>query len=241
MVKDDEERIKDYIDAQIEKAKLQAKLDQEFIATELQKSEEETLTLDMKLKELNKIKCDEEVQNPLKKLSKDVPTRRKESNKRRIVALEEIIKEETEKKRLKEKNDPLMQNAWRVPNIIVKINAKSLGDKFYKKKGRIIEVIDDFAALIELNDGSAKIKVDQDDLETVIPNVGRKVIILWGKYSGQEAELVNINTKKFEAELQLVGGKNINLPYEQFSKQYIESDECLIVPSSKHIETVVID
>jgi len=241
MAKDDEERITEYIDAQIEKAKLQVKLDQEFIATELQKSEEETLTLDMKLKELNKVKYDEGVKNPLKTLSKDVPTKRKESNKRRIVALEEIIKEETEKKRLKEKNDPLMQNAWLVPNIIVKINAKSLGDKFYKKKGRIIEVIDDFAALMELNDGSAKIKVDQDDLETVIPNVGRKVLILWGKYSGQEAELLNINTKKFEAELQLDGGKKIHLPYEQFSKQYIESEECLFVPSSKHIEMIVID
>ena len=73
MAKDDEERIKDYIDAQIEKARLQAKIDQEFMATELQKSEEETIILDMKLKELNKVKCDEEVKNPLKEISKDIP------------------------------------------------------------------------------------------------------------------------------------------------------------------------
>jgi len=243
MAKDDEERIRDYIDAQIEKAKLQAKLDQEFIATELEKGDDEIVKLDMKMKEIKKVQTDLPVQNPLKvkDVSKESSAKKKEDNKRRINALDEIMKEEIDKKKLKEQDDPLMENAWLRSNIIVKINAKSLGDKFYKKKGRIVDVVDDFSALIELNDGSAKIRVDQDDLETVIPSIGRKVMILWGKYCGEEAELVNIFTKEFQAELKLENGKVKKLPYEQFSKVYCSSDELKIIPDNKDVEIICID
>ena len=100
MAKDDEERIKEYIDAQIEKAKLQAKLDQEFHATELMKEDDEIVKLDMKIKELKKVSTTEEgVVNPLKvKLETALATKKKEreDNKRRINALDEIMKEEIE-------------------------------------------------------------------------------------------------------------------------------------------------
>ena len=242
MAKDDEERIKEYIDAQIEKAKIQATIDQEFITTELERGEdEELLKLDLQMKEMTKVKKTEDIKNPLQSVSKESPVKRKESGKRRIVALEEIMKDELEKKRLREQNDPSMENAWLTPNIIVKIKTKTLGDKFYKKKGKIVEVIDDFAALVELNDGSAKVKVDQDDLETVIPNVGRKVMILWGKHAGEEADLVTINTKQFQAELRLGSGKLKSLPYEQFSKVFVDNDDVTFVPDEKNVEIVVID
>jgi len=241
MAKDDEERIQEYINEQIEKAKLQTKLDQEFIATELQKDDEESVKLDLKLKEIKQSKCDTSTVNPLISKKSESPVKKKEEKKRRLVAIEEIIREETEKKRLKELNDPSMENAWLTENIIVKINAKSMGDKFYKKKGRIVEVVDDFAAIVHLNDSSAKIKVDQDDLETVIPNIGRKVKILWGKFSGEECDLVNILTKSFEGELRLNNGKLVKLPYEQFSKLYTNPDEIEILPCDKNIETIVID
>ena len=58
MAKDDEERIQEYINEQIVKAKLQTKLDQEFIATELQKDDDESVKLDLKLKEIKQFKCD---------------------------------------------------------------------------------------------------------------------------------------------------------------------------------------
>jgi len=241
MAKDDDERIQDYINAQIEKAKLQAKLDQEFFATELQKDDEESVKLDLKLKEMKQSKCDTSSVNPLISVKNEGHIKNKEEKKRRLVALEEIIREETEKKRLKEKNDPSMENAWLTDNIFVKINTKSMGDKFYKKKGRIVEVIDDFAAIVHLNDSSAKVKVDQDDLETVIPNIGRKVKILWGKYSSEECDLVKILTKSFAGELRLNNGKLVKLPYEQFSKLYTDPDEIEILPCDKKVETIVID
>ena len=246
MAKDDEERIKDYIDAQIEKAKLQAKNDEEFFATELLKEQDEALKLGMKVKEVKKVK-DEDCKNALKELSKskdrgkDLKPKKQES-KRKIIALEEIMEEELKKKRQKEMNDPSMENAWLKKDIMVKILAKSLGDRYYKKKGRVVDVIDDFAALVQLKDVGAKVRVDQDDLETVIPNVGRMVVILWGKYGGEEAELTKIDTKNFQAELKLSSsGKLISLPYEQFSKLYVDKDEISVLPSEKFIPTINID
>jgi len=188
MAKDDDERIKEYIDAQIEKAKLQAKNDAEFLATELLMEQDETLKLEMKVKDVKKVK-DEDCKNALKELSKSKDHGRelkpkKQEGKRKIIALEEIMEDELKKKRLKELSDPAMENAWLKEDIMVKILAKSLGDRYYKKKGRVVDVIDDFAALVQLKDVGAKVRVDQDDLETVIPNVGRTVVILWGKYGG---------------------------------------------------------
>jgi len=243
MAKDDEERIKEYIDAQIERAKIQAKYDKEFMATELLKSEEETLILDMKVKDVKKVKAEAEIEykNALKEISKaaDNKPRKKEDTKRRIVALEEIMEDEIKKKRLKEKNDPEMANAWIRANIVVKIITKSLGDKYYKKKGRIVEVIDDFAAVVVLNESGAKLKLDQEHLETVIPSVGRKVVVLWGKYGGREAVLDNVDTKQFSAELLLESGQKLSLPYEQFSKQ--SCDDVVFVPNRRVVEVINID
>ena len=54
-------------------------------------------------KERTKVKAGIDVKNPLlTECDKDSPVKKKEDNKRRIVALEEIMKEEIEKKRLKE-------------------------------------------------------------------------------------------------------------------------------------------
>jgi len=244
MVKDDEERIKEYIDAQIERAKIQAKNDKEFMATELLKSEEESLIIDMKVKEVKRIKSEAEAdfKNALKKLPKvetENKSKKKEDKKRRIVALEEIMEAEIKQKRLKEKNDPEMVNAWIRPNIIVKIVTKSLGDKYYKKKGRIVEVIDDFAAVVVLNDSGAKLKLDQEHLETVIPSVGREVVVLWGKYVGMEAVLENVDTKQFSAKLVLPDGETASLPYEQFSKKF--SDDVVFVPRRKEVDIICID
>jgi len=244
MAKDDDERIKEYIDAQIERAKEQVKNDKEFMATELLKSEEETLILDMKVKDVNKVKADAEIdyKNALKEMSKGTEARqlkKKEESKRRIVALEEIMEDEMKKKRLKELNDPAMVNAWIRPQIVVKIITKSLGDKYYKKKGRIVEVIDDFAAVVVLNESGAKLKLDQEHLETVIPSVGREVVVLWGKHGGREAVLDNVNTKKFTADLVFDAGERVSLPYEQFSKKFC--DDVVFVPRRKVVDVISID
>jgi len=232
MVKDDEEKIKDYIDAQIELAKEQSTLDEaEFEATDLIKAEDEQLKLDMKLKNFNKVQ--ESGNNELKNVFKDVqaPSKDKEKVKveikRKMTALEEIMAQEKKRKKVPEKNDNNTKDrSWIRDNIVVKVVTKSLGDKYYKKKGFVKEVIDDFAALVVMNDTGAKVKLDQDHLETVIPQEGREVIVLWGQWEGETAILRNIDTEKFSASLRLESGKykgdKIKLPYEQFSKKFVE-------------------
>ena len=56
--------------------------------------------------------------------------------------------------------------------------------------------------------------------------MGREVVILWGHYEGETAILRSIDTEKFSASLKLETGKykgeKLKLPYEQFSKKFID-------------------
>merc|ERR1711928_8056 len=95
-----------------------------------------------------------------------------------------------------------------------------------KVRSWLREVIDDFAALVVITETGAKVKLDQDHLETVVPGEGREVVVLWGEHGGEVATLRSIDTEKFSASLKLVTGQNagdkIKLPYEQFSKKWEE-------------------
>merc|ERR1711915_890893 len=228
MTKDDDERVKEYIDAQIEKAKSQSTIDEsEFEATELLKADDEQLKLDLKVKNFNKVQ--ENQSSDLKNVFKSVaPIQSKEKEKekpdtkRKKTALEEIMEQEKKKKKVVDDNEP-KDLYWIRKNIVVKVITKSLGDKYYKKKGYVKEVIDDFAALVVMNDTGAKVKLDQDHLETVVPQEGREVVILWGVHQGQTAILKSIDTDNFRATLKLSDGDKVKLPYEQFSKKYAPS------------------
>jgi len=247
MAMDDEERIKEYIDAQIEKAKLQQKNDEEFIATELLKGEDEELLIDMHVKNVHKVQTDEKKVciNPLKEFPCPSDKPKKKYEKRKLTAFEEVMADEIKKKRLKDKNDPNVLNCWLTKGIVVKITTKSLGDKYYRKKGHVVDVIEDFAAVVSLNDGGGKVKLDQEHLETVIPQVGREVAILWGKFEGCSATLREVDTKNFLASLRLENGDKVKLPYEQFSKKF--NDDVQFVTDSGVIkkevknEVIVVD
>jgi len=236
MTKDDEERMREYIDKQIEKAKEEQKNNEEFEATELLKeNDDEMVKLDLKIQEKT---ITEDSKAGLKNVFKDIGRGDKKSkssrdddvsgSKRKKSALEEIMEEEKRRK----KSDPKQKSAiveneidaaepWIRKNIVVKIVAKSLGDKYYKKKGHVKEVIDEYVGLVVANDSGAKLKVDQEHLETVIPQVGREVVILAGKHKGATAILKSIDTDKFSAVVKLESGDKVSLPYEHFSKKYI--------------------
>merc|ERR1712080_352814 len=112
---------------------------------------------------------------------------------------------------------------WLRKGIVVKIITKSLGDKYYKQKGYIKELVgeDQMAAVVVLTSSGTKIKLDQSHLETVIPAVGRKVLILTGPLRGKEAILKNLDVDNFCARLMVTEtGEKIRFPYEQFSKLY---------------------
>ena len=73
--------------------------------------------------------------------------------------------------------------------------------------------------LFKLKPDNSNVMLDQNDLETVIPAVGRQVLVLSGKYRGYKAILENLDVENFQASLKLCD-KNIvvTLPYEHFSK-----------------------
>lgn len=56
--------------------------------------------------------------------------------------------------------------------IVVKVITKSLGDKYYKKKGVVVQVLDKYVGVIKLLETGLKLKLDQEHLETVIPAQG---------------------------------------------------------------------
>lgn len=138
-------------------------------------------------------------------------------------ALEEIMHEEERKKKMAPPPEKVKDLPWLMKGIVVKIVTKSLGEKYYKQKGKIHDMIDKWTAIV-MTDTGAKVKLDQTHLETVIPAVGRKVTILRGIHKGKDAILLDLNVEKFSADLELLesgdsSGKTTTLPYEDFSKK----------------------
>eukprot|EP00242_Pyramimonas_sp_CCMP2087_P014078 CAMPEP_0198213488 /NCGR_PEP_ID=MMETSP1445-20131203/28896_1 /TAXON_ID=36898 /ORGANISM="Pyramimonas sp., Strain CCMP2087" /LENGTH=369 /DNA_ID=CAMNT_0043888141 /DNA_START=305 /DNA_END=1414 /DNA_ORIENTATION=+ len=140
-------------------------------------------------------------------------------------AMEAIIEEEQRRERVAEarREKELRQENWLHEGIVVKVMSKALqGAGHYKQKGVVQKVIDKFIAQIKMLESGNKVRVDQAELETVIPNVGGTVLIVNGGYRGQTASLVSVDVKNFSAKLRIKGGasnkKELSLPYEDICK-----------------------
>ena len=127
--------------------------------------------------------------------------KRKESEPVKKSALEEL-KEEQE--RIKAKK--FRKDYWLAKGIVVKVVSKSLGDKYYKKKAVVKDVVEKYEGVIEMIDTSDRLRVDQSHVETVIPNVGRSVLVVNGPYAGSTASLLIVNYDKFSCNIKLDSG-----------------------------------
>lgn len=109
-------------------------------------------------------------------------------------------------------------DTWLHKGIYVQVKSKQIGKgKYYNRKGIVDRVIsgskrDPIEAEIEIidsskskQDGGDILRVDERDLQTVVPNkVGKKVLILKpGKYFGCVAYVEKLNDKKERADLKL--------------------------------------
>lgn len=56
-------------------------------------------------------------------------------------------------------------------------------------------MVDDYTAQVKLDDGTV-VKLDQEHVETVIPSLGRQMMIVNGAYRGQEAVSYKLQTTK---------------------------------------------
>merc|ERR1712241_160836 len=240
VAKDDEERLAQFISKQVEKGSNGANESVESQATDLIRvDEDEKVTLSFSsmsdkkpnlstLKDVKPvmkvpIKSADSSSNKLKRSDEPSDGKRKKS------ALDEIMESELAQKKKRAEEQSAFSEAdldsserpWLKKGIVVKIVTKSLGEKYYKAKGHIKEVVGDdrMAAVVVLNNGGGKVKLDQSHLETVVPAPDRSVLVLMGKHRGEEAVLKSLDVEKFCAKLKLVEtGEKISLPYEHFSK-----------------------
>ncbi|KAL6888517.1 hypothetical protein ACP4OV_009543 [Aristida adscensionis] len=117
-------------------------------------------------------------------------------------ALDELMKEEEKAKERSNRKD-----YWLCPGIVVKVMSKSLAEKgYYKQKGVVKRVIDKYVGEIEMLESKHVLRVDQDELETVIPQIGGLVRIVNGAYRGSNARLLSVDTDKFCAKVQVEKG-----------------------------------
>ena len=134
--------------------------------------------------------------------------------------LSQIMEQEIMEKKKAESSKKTSEKPWLMPGIHVKIVTKSLGDKYYKQKGHVKTLADDYTAVVVVASTGAKVKLDQSHLETVIPAIGRTVKVLRGKSKGEDGILKTLNVEEFSAVIELKNGDKITLLYEHFSKKY---------------------
>jgi len=249
MAKDDEERMAEFISKQVEKGSAAgSSVEQKEYAEFIRLNEDEKISLSLKTTAKPAEKMGPPLSTkPLLSsrpsssaassssssgsCSSGEGSRNRKEEKRKKSALDEIMEAElAHKKKQKlehhkegerKREDDEQERPWLKKGIVVKIVTKSLGDKYYKQKGYVKEVVgaDRMGAVVVLNSNGCKMKLDQSHLETVVPAVDRSVLVLAGKHRGREAVLRELDVDNFCAKLKLVEtGEKIKLPYEHFSK-----------------------
>ncbi|QHO12573.1 hypothetical protein HN51_070221 [Arachis hypogaea] len=85
--------------------------------------------------------------------------------------------------------------------------SKALAEKgYYKQKGVVRKVIDKYVEKIEMLESKHVLRVDQEELETVIPQVVGRVKIVNGAYRGSTAKVLEVDTDHFCAKVQIERG-----------------------------------
>ncbi|XP_050542524.1 DNA/RNA-binding protein KIN17 [Daktulosphaira vitifoliae] len=225
--KDEKEREMEFIERQIREGQKKESLDQlEMQPKELIREEDSKLSLNLKIDTFKKPTI-----VPIKNVLSTAGSERmsiisksssRKSEKRKPSALEEIIQQETKKKNY------MRKDYWLIENIVVKVITKTLGLDYLGKKGVVIKVIDKYGCMVKLFEPKVKLKLDQNHVETVIPNVGGKVMIVNGVHVGREAELLKIDQDNFCVDVKLKTGPAIGkvistLPFEDICKLHINN------------------
>jgi DNA/RNA-binding protein KIN17 len=136
------------------------------------------------------------------------------------------------KKELTTSNTNGPMDYWLDEGIVVRVIAKKLADgNYFRRKAVVDRLVDKYTAEVEVldssrdaGDGGDVLRLDQKDLETVIPKKDDRkqtVRILRGEYRGYKAKIEHLDKKNYQADLKLSGanGKLLkNVPYENFSQ-----------------------
>ena len=121
------------------------------------------------------------------------------------------------------------KEGWLYRDILVRVVSKKLkGGKYFRTKGVVDRVLEDgFVAEVEILDGRDILRLDQNDLETVVPKRASRerssrVRILRGRFRWETAFVEHLDKTNYRADLVLrkpkVGsGLLRDVPYEDFS------------------------
>lgn len=109
---------------------------------------------------------------------------------------------------------------WLAAGLVVKVMHQELSNgKFYRKKGKIEKVHDRLTADVRMLEGGALIRLEQEMLETVIPNVGKQVRLVKGTHKGQMATMRGIDVENFCVSVSLQDGTDMEgVGYDEVCK-----------------------
>ena len=68
----------------------------------------------------------------------------------------------------------------------------------------VIRVENHYQAIIKMLDTNDKLRIDQVHVETVIPAIGKKVLVVNGAYRSQQARLEEIHQETFSVDITLL-------------------------------------
>lgn len=104
--------------------------------------------------------------------------------------------------------------------LVVKCTDKRLqGGAYYKQKGSVEKLVDRYTAHVRMTTSGDLLKLDQEVLETVIPAVGGRVLVVNGAWRGQIGSLDAIDEARFCVRVQLDSGQLLEaVEYEDVCK-----------------------
>ena len=126
-------------------------------------------------------------------------------------------------KKTKVSKSRVSSSSWLYNGIIVRVIAKSLKEYFRRKA--VVTSVEGHVATVSMIDSGDVLQLDEDDLDTVIPKRDQAALIVRGNYRGQNATVIELNSRKCYGELKLVpnrkSGKEpvvVRLDYADFCK-----------------------
>ncbi|CAH8840222.1 unnamed protein product [Trichobilharzia szidati] len=128
-------------------------------------------------------------------------------------ALDELMEKEEAFKDKRNRRD-----YWMTEGIEVKLINRKLPDDLLWRHATVIKMLDNYTAIVRTLECHTKIKVDQNHVQTVVPEPSSTVLVVNGAYRGEYATLEQVDKEKNTCEMTIMTGlcmgrlvKNISL------------------------------
>lgn len=137
----------------------------------------------------------------------------------RLTKAEELMVRETAAKKARQEEEAKPSTApWIAPHLVVKLVARSLRDAGLYKAKAVVTAVDGHVATVCTVDSGAVVRVDEADLETVLPAVGGRVQIVRGPRAGAAGMLTAIDEAGFRARVAVEGGGDAWFEYDDICR-----------------------